>query len=593
MSIQTNVPDGGVDGVVVKNKTSTTSGLIKTEQTSYQIKAGGTFKPWQESEIKKELFGTKTPERQYLGESIRACLDAGGNYVLVCTGIDLVEPQRRNALNHIKNYLEQCGYSNPKFNVWSQNTLCGFLKVFPSLALWVTRRDNAQFQTHSSWAEDDDMQAQFVHGQSQDNSIAIIQNELRQDNDTVHLRVLGEPGIGKTKLVLEATRTDDLSPLVIYCSASQFRDSPLMDQLLRDDNQFSAILVIDECDTDSRSYIWNKLMHRGPRIKLITIYNDYEEKSRGITYHDTPRLDNEQISTIIQDNNIPKDQADRWAEFCGGSPMAAHAIAQNLLHNPEDLLRPPGTVNIWERYIAGRADTDSQEVKERQRVLRYIALFRQFGYERFVVVDAQAIAKKIEIADPQITWDRFQEIVDYLKRRKILQGDFTLYITPKLLHIKLWTEWWDIYGRGFDLEEFIQDLTPKLVEWFCEMFKYAAESEAASRIVEDLLGPNGPFHDDGVLKTRLGSRFFLALTEASPKFALRCLMRIMKTWNKEDFLYFTEGRREVVWALERIAMHRDLFADAARLLLALGEAENEDWSNNASGVFGGALFTGL
>ena len=41
----------------------------------------------------------------------------------------------------------------------------------------------------------------------------------------------------------------------------------------------------------------------------------------------------------------------------------------------------------------------------------------------------------------------------------------------------------------------------------------------------------------------------------------------------------------MVWALEKIAMHRDLFADAARLLLALGEAENEDWSNNASGVF--------
>ena len=32
-------------------------------------------------------------------------------------------------------------------------------------------------------------------------------------------------------------------------------------------------------------------------------------------------------------------------------------------------------------------------------------------------------------------------------------------------------------------------------------------------------------------------------------------------------------------------MWKDLFVDAARLLLALGEAENEDWSNNASGVF--------
>ncbi|MCV6070280.1 hypothetical protein OFP26_32385, partial [Escherichia coli] len=37
--------------------------------------------------------------------------------------------------------------------------------------------------------------------------------------------------------------------------------------------------------------------------------------------------------------------------------------------------------------------------------------------------------------------------------------------------------------------------------------------------------------------------------------------------------------------LERIGVWRELFPGAARLLLALGEAENETWGNNASGVF--------
>ena len=124
------------------------------------------------------------------------------------------------------------------------------------------------------------------------------------------------------------------------------------------------------------------------------------------------------------------------------------------------------------------------------------------------------------------------------------------------------------------------------------MFVYAAESDAASRIVEDLLGPNGPFRDDEYLKTRLGSRFFLALAEADPKAALKCLMRTMGTWDRETLFQFTTGRRDVVWALEKIAMQRDLFVDAARLLLALGEAENEGWSNNASGVFAGLFSPG-
>jgi hypothetical protein len=92
------------------------------------------------------------------------------------------------------------------------------------------------------------------------------------------------------------------------------------------------------------------------------------------------------------------------------------------------------------------------------------------------------------------------------------------------------------------------------------------------------------------LKTKQGARLFLALTEADPESALECLKRTIGKWSKEELLAFTEGRREVVWALERIAIWRDLFADAARILLALGEAENESYSNNASGAFAG-LFT--
>jgi hypothetical protein len=92
------------------------------------------------------------------------------------------------------------------------------------------------------------------------------------------------------------------------------------------------------------------------------------------------------------------------------------------------------------------------------------------------------------------------------------------------------------------------------------------------------------------LKTEQGARLFLALTEADPELALECLKRTIGKWSKEELLAFTTGRREVVWALERIAIWKDLFTDAARILLALGEAENESYSNNASGVFAG-LFT--
>ena len=364
-----HVPDGGIDATVNTSLPVTQSDIIASGKNGYQIKSGTNFEPWQDGDIRAELFRKDPPSRENLRESIRICLDADGTYILVCTGIDcLVADRQQRALNHIKEYLEQCGYPNPKFDVWSQDTLCGFLKIFPSLALQVNGRGGVVFQTHNSWSRDANMRVPFFPGQSQNELIKNIQNELRRNDDTVHVRVWGEPGIGKTKLVLEATSTKDLYPLVIYCSAFQFRDSVLMNELLRDDNQFSVILVIDECDPDSRSYIWDKLRYRGPRIKLITIYNDYEERARGITYHVTPPLDNEQISSIIQGHNIPKDQADRWAELCSGSPRVAHVIGWNLVNNPEDLLNP-STVDIWERYIAAGEARNSERTEQRHLVL--------------------------------------------------------------------------------------------------------------------------------------------------------------------------------------------------------------------------------
>ena len=43
------------------------------------------------------------------------------------------------------------------------------------------------------------MAKEFVSGSEQDELIAKIQDELRRSDRAIHIRVLGEPGIGKTK----------------------------------------------------------------------------------------------------------------------------------------------------------------------------------------------------------------------------------------------------------------------------------------------------------------------------------------------------------------------------------------------------------
>jgi len=128
---------------------------------------------------------------------------------------------------------------------------------------------------------------------------------------------------------------------------------------------------------------------------------------------------------------------------------------------------------------------------------------------------------------------------------------------------------------------------------FFENIPYVTTSEQGLNFVKKIIGDHGIFSDGSFLKTDLGADFFLKLTEADPESALDCLERTVGMWGKEELLKFTTGRRETVWALEKIAVWRQLFVRASKLLLALGEAENEECANNASGVFAGLFSFGF
>jgi hypothetical protein len=591
ISSRTNVPDGGVDAAIDVGVPQG-SGLATTGRTVFQVKAGE-FKPWQPAVIRDELFGNGDPaSRESLGAPVRACMDSGGRYLLVCTGSDLTEQQRAEALGYIQAAFVGCGYVDPCVDVLSQNQLIALLQPLPSLSLVLNGNGGGPFESYRRWADHDQMRMPFKPGGPQADFINGLADEIRKHVAAIHVHVRGEPGIGKTRLVLEALRPADLWPLVIYCDGpAKIRDSELFYALLKDDNPFSLILVVDECDADTRSTLWDKLKHAGPRVKLVTIYSEFDDTTGNTTYMTAPPLADDRIIDILQEYLPAAESANRWAEFCSGSPRVAHVVGLNLKNNPEDLLKSPDTVNLWDRYICGGDKADSLQVGQRRVTLRRVALFKRFGFGPAVVAEAKAIAALCAGDDPSITWARFQELVHELRARKILQGENTLYITPKLLHIKLWVDWWEVYGGTFSLDDLASAVPPQLLDWFLEMSRYAEQSQTAQKVFKTLLDENGPFQQSGLLKDPRGARFFLSLTEAAPAAALQSLNNTVGIWSKGELLDFTTGRREVVWALERIAVWRELFVGAARLLRKLADAENEKHiGNNATGVFA-ELFT--
>jgi hypothetical protein len=590
ISSRVDASDGGVDATITRDGIDPKSDLIQNGLTAFQIKAGSSFAPWQLSVIRNELFGDKAASREHLGPSVRRALDQNGRYVLVCFGVDPTESQRSDALKHMTTLLACCGYSPANVALWGQNKLLGLFQAFPSLVGAIREIDIGRLQTHCSWALNADMQKAMERPPEHDSRCDALRTTLRMFDRARHVRVVGDAGCGKTRFVLEALRSEDLSHLVLYADSPQSCE-PLLGMLCRVDNGFYVILVVDECDQAQSGLLWNRLQNRGPRIKLVTIYNQPDSSPATIEIVDPPALRPEEIKAILRSYVGPHTDVDRWATLAEASPRFAHLIGENLRSFPEDPLR--GTEDMFSRIIAGSDSPSSENVRRRRCVVRHLALFSRFGFIQPVEAEGRAIAELVQQSD-NLSDAQFRECVRWLKDRRLLQGTHTLYITPKALHIHMWCEYWNTYGDGFDFDGFVRKLqhNPEALGWFFEMFRYAARSKAASRVVRRLLEPQGQYLSSDLLRTEVGARFFLALTEADPAQALRCLQSTVGRWTRAELNSFSTGRQWVVWALERIAIWREHFCGAARVLLALGEAENATNSNNASGVFVGLFSLG-
>lgn len=583
------VSDGGIDAKIDDNITDVPKELLVSAGTSYQIKTGTAFKPWQESQLRKELFGATNANVSLdnLGGEVRRCLDHSNKYIIVCFGVDPTSEEINTAKELLVDYFHQCRFENPQVEIWGQTHLIGLISEFPSIVLKILGKSEYQFQTISGWANNDDMTTRLELGEDQKKWISNIREALCTSND--HLRIIGEPGIGKSRLVLEALSTDDLAPSVIYIPhAEDFQKSQLFNDLLRADIEYHIVLVVDECPDKEKASIWNVLKSHRLKCQLITIDHG-PERSSDEAMHTLycPVLAEEQIAAIINSYIDTKEDAKRWAAWCSGSPRVAHAVGKNLLRNPDDIFKSPATVPIWERFITGYGDANSEINQQRLIVLRHLALFQRFGFQPPVSGEARFIADIVNKVEPNITWGKFQSMVEQLRERRILQGRTTLFLVPKALHTYLWLDYWKHHGRGFDFKSFIESLPTGFLGWFTKMFIYAHANPLTQQVVKDILGPGGSYDDEKFLISDIGTRFLSVLAEADPKATMRCIERTYGGWSKEKFQSWEIGRQNIVWALEKIAVWPDTFKGAARMLLKLGTTETSNHSNNASGMFSG------
>lgn len=583
ISSRLTVADGGIDAEVVVPPDAQIPAdcFFAAGLTGIQLKSGTAFKPWTESSIRGELINSKG---KLFPEVVRLT-ERRGRYVVVCTGHDLTPQQRNDACERIACVLDSAGVSDYRnlIDVLGASQLSDFAERYPGIAALLTYDSIQEAWVLDEWDRDAHMANSFLPAPAQADLIDQIRAGV--EGSAKHIRVLGEPGLGKTRLVLEALRVPHIAPSVLYlCHGSKFGQTALFRQLLRTGWTKPLVLVLDDLSESEMFDIWRHLKTRCGAMKLITLDHGHDEShDNEILRLKAPRLPDETIRSILASQVGESQGLDRWVVICEGSPRVAHAVAENLRANPTDLLRPPATVPLWSRFLHGYGLQEDAASRQVDCVAHHLALFSRFGFEDPVSDEATYIAQLIQKVDPTIGWARFQEIVQSLRARRVLQGSRTLFFVPKALHIFLWRQFWTRYGRGFDFVATFESMPPALHAWFLNKFRFAGGRDTAF-VVEEILKPDGVFSNRDMLTSSTGSRFLSTLAEANSAAVLRLLESTIGNWSDAELADFKSDRQNIVWALEKIAVWPLLTVRALNLLARLAVNENANFSNNSTGT---------
>ena len=580
-SSETDTPDGGIDGMVNGSDRKSKTGTIKEGITCYQIKSGGQ-RPVP-STVRKIL---RTNDGK-LRPGIKSCFDRGGTLVMVFTGVDTPVQKINKICDQTEKYIPE--YKSPRLEIWVQSNLRQFLKPHPRLYLKILGIDDDMFCPYQEWADREYMRNRIFLGPAQREFMRVLEQGLPRTSAR-HIRITGEPGIGKTRLVLEALRAKFSGSCLYTDNPVKFAASDLFRYVRTKDDKSSTVLVVDDCNESEMVTIWNMVKHT-PQISLITIYNESGTRMRDMTIHEVPPLEDKQIINILELYTSPYNTR-VWCSECRPSPRAAHIVGENLKDRQDDILQPPSDMRVWDRYIASQAELDSPEFKERKKILLWLSLFKRFGERESHPAEYKMIEKMLE-EKIGITPATLSQTISGLKRMKILQGSSVLYITPKVVHVWLWRQWHKEYDMGlFPLDEITgraktDTAGGNMLEWYMDMIKYAEDEPGAKEITDDIFKPNGFADRHALLDSHEGADLFYSVSKTDPEKAVDYLYRHVDSMGKAGLSEFNTGRMQATMLVSEAATDSHFFERSARLLLLLAGTESDQEFSDTHRLFVG------
>ena len=410
-----------------------------------------------------------------------------------------------------------------------------------------------------------------------------------------NLRICGLSGLGKTRMVLEAFKNDSQKYLYAYvdCQATNNIQSVISKLPFMFEHYKEMVLVFDNCSIELHNQIIGIKKSNHGTNPVVTIYNDPDENSNRYSKYLKLQSDlNDVVEKLIDRfSQFYKPEAkEKLLEFAGGNPMMAQLLVEGLRNGD-----PIGVVSdaaLMNKIL------DTNENSDDRKIMRTLSLFDYIGYEEDFHKELEFIAttKSITSIDKnnEVLIQDFDRVIQKYLQRKIIERKGRLVgVRPTPIALYLISEWIEQCSdkRLLAVIKAIQEseIAKPLIDSFADQFRYMGHNEKARMMLNKLLGENSPFGNAEVINTDLGSRLFRSFVEVNPEAVASCLWNMIGSYSIEELKLIDEGRRNLIWTIEKLCFDPITFEKGAELMLLLAMAETEQISNNATGQFS-ALF---
>jgi hypothetical protein len=449
------------------------------------------------------------------------------------------------------------------------------------------------FQTWHEFGEKKSNKSVFF----ENDTIYSIKKSLAENKSD--MRFLGLSGLGKTRITFEAFKSqdDNLSLNYLYCEYQPNEETSIQGALEKifSDNSNTQVLVIDNCPLNFFRKILKMKYEYGMANPIISLFNEPEEttivKISAVEYIRISISDLGSIIDLILKTSftsLTEDQRKIIKEFSEGIPLMASLLAENAKNEEKNI----GL--LTDKTLLDKLLSVSDE-KEKE-ILKSCSIFRYIGFEEEVIGHITFIITNKYITPisggNEEKMYLFSKVFKKYYTREIFEKNGRLFgIRPRPLALSLATEWFETCtsDRLRKIVEAIQ--SPEnpnsniLTESLCSQIKYLGDNEKVRSLIGKLTDVSGPFDNAEVVNTELGSRLFRSFVEVNPNAVADNLYRLFGSMSIEQLKNVQEGRRNLVWTLEKLCFDKNTFAKGAKLMMSFGAAENETWGNNSTNEF--------